>query len=113
MHERSLSPLYGCLSIQLRHVVVHSLNGNGSSDGSTGPSMSSPCAVPHCNPHMQRSPGSKCHVQKIFLNRAVIREFSWLATTMESSDGVHMLDAIKWDESLMDLTIYCDVPLNG
>ena len=50
---------------------------------------------------------------KIFLNRTVIREFSWLTTTIESSDGVHMLDAIKWDESLTDLTIYCDASLNS
>jgi len=72
---------------------------------------------PLCCPALQSAytkiAGKQVSCAKIFLNRTVIREFSWLATTIESSDGVHMLDAIEWDESLVDLTIYCDASLNG
>jgi len=32
---------------------------------------------------------------------------------IEASDGIHMMDTIKWDESQADLTIYCDASLEG
>jgi len=44
----------------------------------------------------------------IFLNRSVIEDLSWLASTMESSDGICMLDAITWDPMDADLQIFCD-----
>ena len=49
----------------------------------------------------------------IYLNRAVIRHFNWLADTIEASDGVHMLDTIELNEQDADLVIYCDASLNG
>src|SRR5882724_12988904 len=50
---------------------------------------------------------------KIYLNHAVIRDLTWLALMIEASDGIHMMDVIKWDESQANLTIYCDASLEG
>ena len=47
----------------------------------------------------------------IYLNRTVIHHFNWLADTIEASDSVHMLDAIKWNEQDANLVIYCDALL--
>jgi len=50
---------------------------------------------------------------QVYLNHAVIHHFNWLADTIDASDGVHMLDAVEWDASDMDLIIYTDVSLTG
>ena len=48
----------------------------------------------------------------IYLNKVVIHHFTWLADTVESSDGIHLLDAVEWTKPDADLVIYCDVSLN-
>src|SRR5882724_1505442 len=49
----------------------------------------------------------------IYLNKAVIHHFTWLTDTIEASNGIHLLDVIKWAESDADLIIYCDTLLSG
>jgi len=49
----------------------------------------------------------------IFLNRTIIRNFKWLADTIEASNGIHVLDAIEWGSTDADLTIFCDASLTG
>jgi len=49
----------------------------------------------------------------MFLNRSVIQDLSWLASTMETSDGVCMLDTIAWDPKDADLQIFCDATLSS
>ena len=47
----------------------------------------------------------------MYLNRVVICHFTWLAITIDVSDGIHILDAIEWTEPDTDLVIYCDASL--
>ena len=32
----------------------------------------------------------------IYLNHVVIRHFNWLADAIEASNGIHIIDAVKW-----------------
>jgi len=50
---------------------------------------------------------------KIYPNHAAICDFTWLMQTIDASDGIHIMDAKYWDESQANLTIYCDVSLEG
>ena len=43
---------------------------------------------------------------QLYLNRAVIREFKWLIDTIDTSDGIHLLNAEEWGISDTDLIIY-------
>src|SRR5882724_9022285 len=43
----------------------------------------------------------------------VIWPFNWLEDTIETSHGVHMLDAEEWDHTDAELTIYTDASLMG
>jgi len=49
----------------------------------------------------------------IYLNRAVIRHFTWLADTIDTSDGIHIIDEIEWTKPDVNLIIYCDASLSG
>jgi len=74
-------------------------------------------AFPLCCPALQSAytkiAGKQVTRAKIYLNHAVIHDFIWLASTIEASDSVHMMHAVKWDAAHMDLTIFCDMSLEG
>ena len=49
----------------------------------------------------------------IYLNRAVIRHFNWLADAIEASDSIHIIDAVEWGVRDADRVIHCDASLSG
>jgi len=47
----------------------------------------------------------KCFAQgPMYLNRVVIRHFTWLAETIKVSDGIHMLDALSGQNLMLTLS---------
>jgi len=72
-----------------------------------------PLVRPALQPAYSKIGGKQISRAPVFLNRDVIRNFNWLADTIESSDGIHVLDAIEWGASDANLTIFCDVSLTG
>ena len=49
----------------------------------------------------------------IYLNRAVSGHFNWLADAIESSNGIHIIDAVEWGVRDANLVIHCDASLGG
>ena len=49
----------------------------------------------------------------IYLNCAVICHFNWLTDAIKASNGIHIIDAVKWGVRDADLVIHCDASLGG
>ena len=72
-----------------------------------------PLARPALQSAYSKISGKKLSRAPVYLNRDVIQHFNWLADTFDSSDGVHVMDAIEWTRPDADLTIFCDASLTG
>ncbi|KAJ4486778.1 hypothetical protein C8J55DRAFT_410847, partial [Lentinula edodes] len=51
--------------------------------------------------------------QRIWTNKAVVRELLWFVEKLDVSDGVRMLDSEEWGLEEAELVIYCDACPTG
>jgi len=72
-----------------------------------------PLVRPALQPAYAKISGKQISRAQLYLNRMVIHHFLWLAETIESSDGIHMLDSMEWVQTDADLIIYSDTSLSG
>ena len=50
---------------------------------------------------------------QVYVNRAIIHHFNWLADTIDVLDGINMLDVEEWGITDADLITYTDASLTG
>ena len=67
-----------------------------------------PLVRPALQPAYAKISGKQISCAQLHLNHTVIQHFLGLAETMESSDGIHMLDAMEWVQTDADMIIYSD-----
>ncbi|KAF8811692.1 hypothetical protein BYT27DRAFT_7088903, partial [Phlegmacium glaucopus] len=51
--------------------------------------------------------------QKLSINNTICSELSWLASHIENSDGVHIIESREWTRSEAHDTFLCDACLTG
>src|SRR5882672_8687331 len=69
-----------------------------------------PLLRPALQPAYAKIAGKQISRVQLYLNRAIIHHFQWLADTIDASDGIH-IQAEEWGKSDADLIIYMDVSL--
>jgi len=72
-----------------------------------------PLIRPALQPAYAKISGKQISRAQLYLNCTVIHHFVWLAEMIESSNGIHMLDAVEWVQTDADLIIYSDASLSG
>ena len=74
-------------------------------------------AYPLLNPSLQSSyekiRGKTHPLGQIFLNRSVIRDLSWFADRVETSQGINIMEMRHWDSSDAEVTFLTDATLTG
>ena len=72
-----------------------------------------PLLRPCLNTFYSKMSGSHIPMRRIWVNNSVREDLIWAARHIESSSGVHILQAVSWDLDTADLVAYCDVCPEG
>jgi len=68
---------------------------------------------PCLNTFYSKMSGSHIPTHRIWVNNSVREDLIWAARHIESSSGVHILQAASWDLDTADLVAYCDACPEG